>query len=210
MNLIIASQAGCNYILLVRLLERSVGGTAYVPGRQGERLTTMKKCPVSVMLETTPAGATHTTNTRSRSSPRTTPAPRPSSGPGRFAQRTLRLKNLPSRSRGNARHLPMVAGARCRRRAAVLLLCPAGQARAMRARRANCGAVRDRRPNDSRCIRSSSVIRLFSGTGHRGESHLLLWRHFRRDRRPVPPHLPRGAAQVAVAQIGGHETCDRS
>ena len=58
-----------------------------------------------------------------------------------------------SRSRTKrARHLPTVAGVRRKRRATVLLLFPAAQARTMRARRANCGAVRDRRANDSRCF----------------------------------------------------------
>ena len=64
--------------------------------------------------------------------------------------------NLHASALGSAEHLS-VGGHRRRRRATVLLLFPAAQARTMQVRRANCGAVRYRLANDSRCIHSSAV-----------------------------------------------------
>ena len=55
------------------------------------------------------------------------------------------------------RHLQTVAGVTCRRRATTLLSVPAAHARMIRARRATCGADRERWANDSNRCRSSSV-----------------------------------------------------
>ena len=64
----------------------------------------------------------------------------------------------PRRSRAKrVGHLPTVAGDKPRRRATVLLFYAAAQTSMLRARRAACGAVRDRRASEPRCCRSDSV-----------------------------------------------------
>lgn len=91
--------------------------------------------------------------------------------------------NPSNRSRAKrVRHLPTVAGNRRRRRVTVLLFCPAAQSITIRARRASCAAVRDRRATDSRCCCSAEALdRLepVASTGRRarGRAHQLQGSH---------------------------------
>ena len=77
-------------------------------------------------------------------------------------------------ARNRVRHLQTVVGDRCRRLAIPRVGWPSAQARMMRARRASCGAVRDRWASEVKACRSSSVKVTAAGRGPLRMDYLLL------------------------------------
>ena len=80
-------------------------------------------------------------------------------------------------ARNRVRHLQTVVGDTCRRLAMPVVGWPSAQARMMRARRASCGALRERCASEVRCCRSSSVSVTVAGRASSSHASLSLGPH---------------------------------